>query len=154
MTDSKTVVEDLAAWLSAVWDEEERLATDGLTPGPWTLEYDCPEGEHHHDWDEAWVSGWHGATVGTFNERYTSGPRDAAHVVRQQPSAVLARIAADRSILARYERVLQDRREHPADLALAGALLALKGAVMDLASAYRDRPDAPEWLVERQGVEQ
>lgn len=148
-----SAVEDLAAWLTAVWDEEERLASDDLTPGPWTLEYECPEGEHDHDWDEVWIAGHHRSTVAGFNERYTCAPRDAAHIVRQQPASVLARIAADRKILADYQRLLFDDPLRRTDY-FRGQRDALEYVVKHKAEQYADREGfRSEWLVERQGVE-
>jgi len=48
-------------------------------------------------------------------------------------------IAAKRRILDRYEKALANRKQHPDDLASAGALLALPGAVKDLAQPYAGR---------------
>jgi len=57
---------------------------------------------------------------------------------------VLADIAAKRRIVERYERAYDNALEHPDDLAAAGALLALHGAIADLLMAHADRDDFPE----------
>jgi hypothetical protein len=59
---------------------------------------------------------------------------------------LLAECEAKRRIVEKYERALDSRREHPDDLATAGALLALHGVVGILASTYADHPDyREEW---------
>lgn len=120
MTDSKTVVEDLAVWLTAVWDEEERLATYALGR-PWLKTKLYP--------DEPWH----------FLPLY-------------QPELALARIAADRKILALHTGThecpsFDDNCGWWEDIYCPTLLV--------LASAHADHPGfRPEWLVERQGVEQ
>ena len=138
---------DLVAWLTKILDEDEAIAGNDLTPGPWTVQYECPEGEHHHDWDEVWVAGRMRSTVGGFNERYTCGPRDAAHVVRWQPTAVLADIAAKRAIIDEYVA-----RDKDADLMLGPDCLrqqewsGLRLAVQIIATGYATRPGyRDEW---------
>lgn len=76
MTEQQTV--DLVAWLTQIWDEEERQANEALAPA-WDGAksfYDVP-GEHRDDWG-----------LWTF------------HV---DPHQVLARIAADRKILELHQ---------------------------------------------------
>jgi hypothetical protein len=77
------------------------------------------------------------------------GNPDAAqreHVARVDPGRVLREVEAKRMILADYQRLLADRKLHPDDLAVAGALLALHGAVLALAAVDRDRADYdPSW---------
>lgn len=73
---------DLASWLTAVWDEEERLAKAAFS-SQW-------------DPENGWGENGHTVTphVGIIHEDV-----QRAHVVRWHPGAVLARIAADRKIL-------------------------------------------------------
>ncbi|WP_282695483.1 DUF6221 family protein [Streptomyces sp. CC208A] len=65
----------------------------------------------------------------------------AAHALRHDPARVLAEVDAKRKLLDRYDRAFENRRAHPDDLASAGALLALHGAVELLALPYVDHPD-------------
>ena len=125
VTDSKTVVEDLAAWLTQIWDEEERLAKAAL--GYETSDHDGPFLRHTVDY---------------------LGPELADHIAAHDPASVLARIAADRKILALHSGEqdwpcqVGNYVEEPCETRLL------------LASRYQDRPGfRPEWSVERQGVE-
>ena len=74
---------DLVAWLTQVWDEQERIATEAYRAGFDDL---TPTGEH-----------W--------------GVPDAIgrHLLRHDPASVLARIAADRQILVECSMVLEDK---------------------------------------------
>jgi hypothetical protein len=70
----------------------------------------------------------------------------AGHIIRHDPARVLAEVAAKRRILDEYERAFERRRAHPDDMASAGALLALHGAVKLLALPFADRPGfREEW---------
>jgi hypothetical protein len=69
-----------------------------------------------------------------------------AHMARHDPARVLREVDAKRAVVQGYERALENRRAHPGDLASAGALLALHGAVKHLALPFADHPDyRPEW---------
>lgn len=134
MTETQST--DLAAWLTAVWDEEERLATS----------------IHDADCDSIPREGYNGPF-----------PCDCG-----VPASVLARITADRKILAEhapsdgncrtccgepYCEVYWDGEEETVvwqrkALAWPCPTIRLK------ADQYASRPDRSEWLVERQGVEQ
>lgn len=62
------------------------------------------------------------------------------------PARVLREIDAKRQLLDRYKHAMENRRAHPDDLASAGALLALHGAVKVLALPYSHRPGyREEW---------
>lgn len=62
------------------------------------------------------------------------------------PQRVLRDVEAKRRIVTDYERVRAERKARPDDLALAGALLALHGAVRALAGPFSDHPDYdPAW---------
>lgn len=160
MTDSKTVVEDLAAWLTGIWDEEEVWARAVLDRSePW-------KGEWVNDENLAlrtrngWVLASHGGKPFAF------GLLD--HIVRHDPASVLARIAADRKILAlhsfhmvpsldsRLQPIPGSRRPHCDTCASQDE----NGedwpcvTVRLLAEPHADKPGfRSEWLVERQGVE-
>ncbi|RPE34931.1 DUF6221 family protein [Kitasatospora cineracea] len=68
------------------------------------------------------------------------------HWARHDPARVLAEVDAKRRIIAQYERAREGRRTHPDDLASAGAVLALYGAVKLLALPYAEHPDyREEW---------
>jgi len=59
---------------------------------------------------------------------------------------VLAEIKAKRRIIERYLSQWEDAKAHPEDLASKGAVLALLGAVSDLALPYADHDDyTPAW---------
>jgi hypothetical protein len=70
----------------------------------------------------------------------------ADHVAAHDPARVLREIDAKRQLVERYERAMENRRAHPDDLASAGALLALHGAVKLLALPYADRSGYEEAL--------
>jgi hypothetical protein len=80
VTEAQTV--DLAAWLTAIWDEEERLAKAAFS--------------NQEDPEHGWGKEGRAVTphVGVIHEDV-----QRAHVVRWHPGAVLARIAADRKII-------------------------------------------------------
>jgi hypothetical protein len=135
-------VEDLAAWLSAVWDEEERLAT-AATDGPWTAGEFCV-------WSEADVEDGVIVSDGPDGGGGAS-EENAAFIAANHPASVLARIAADRKILALHSG---DNDEPCQSYAGNWAYEPCKTLRL-LASPYADRPGfRSEWLVERQGVEQ
>jgi Family of unknown function (DUF6221) len=72
-------------------------------------------------------------------DRWTgTGPSDC---VCEYRARVLREVEADRKILADYKRLIAERKAHPDDLALNGALLALHGVVGTRAAVYSDHPD-------------
>lgn len=105
--------------LAAAADKVEYLAGNDLTPGPWTVQFECPEGEHHHDWDEVWIAGRGRSTVAGLNERYTAAPRDAAYIAAMHPT-----VGASVANLLRWE----SRQKTPSPPALALARLINGGA--------------------------
>ena len=79
---------DLASWLTAVWDEEERLAKEaathsGIYEPRWSV----------RDYPYEGISFWSDEEAGGFKDARTR------HVELHDPASVLARIAADRKIL-------------------------------------------------------
>lgn len=135
-------VDDLAAWLTQIWDEDQQAAEAcaEVYPSPWDVSdrghtaYVRADEPHFRLVAELEQ---HPAVDGWLGDRLQ-------HIARHDPAATLARIAADRQILARYRHALDQRRDHPDDLASAGSLLALLGIVKLLASAYADRPGYQE----------
>jgi len=78
--------EDLAAWLTRIWDEEERLAREVADryPAPWVGAFKQVTSEG-----------------GSIEEvASTEASCISHHIERYDPASVLARIAADRKILA------------------------------------------------------
>lgn len=150
------VTADLAAWLTAVWDEEERLAKAASGAVEWaclTIPRFSEGGAGEVDMGDSIV------VVPT--------PMVAAHIAYHDPASVLARIAADRKILAEhapsdgncrtccgesYREVYWDGEEETVEWERA-ALAWPCPTIRLKAEQYAARPDFPEWLVERQGVE-
>ena len=140
----ETQITDLAAWLTAVWDEEERLARDAASaeyPGPeWILSEDDVVGAAHGDYVACGpYEGDIGEEIGSF-------------IAANDPASVLARIAADRKILAAclesMNNIYRPDNSDYADWDLAVEI------AKTLASPYADREGfRSEWSVERQGVE-
>lgn len=123
---STTVVEDLAAWLTQIWDEEERIADEA-------------------DGDDYYLDD--GAATGRYLERFT-------------PASVLARIAADRKILAWcterdriYVGTLASDPSDPVNYVPGSLAHPTDSVVLRLlAQAYRDRPGfRGEWAVGQHG---
>lgn len=100
--------------LAAAADKLDVLVGNDLTPGPWTVQYECPDGEHHHDWDQVWIAGHARSTVAGLNERYTAAPRDAAYIAAMNPI-----VGASLANLLRWE----SRQKAPSPPALALARL-------------------------------
>ena len=113
-----TPVDDLAAWLTQIWDEQEKIAqgvVDRSAPDEATIYLEDP---------------W---------------PEEAAYLPHIKPASVLARIAADRQILADYRYYEADYRANPTPT-LEGQRFGLLLALTRLAEAYADRPGfREEW---------
>lgn len=103
-------MDDLARWLTAQLDIDERIARaveDRSAP-----------------WDGQWMADGNSA-VRTFNGhvlfyRHGSGPLKpglADHVAEWGPARVLREIEADREMLAEYERLLRAHAAHKAEAA-------------------------------------
>lgn len=122
-------MDDLVQWLRAALDEETgeaRAAAEELGP----------------DWyyDDGYV------LARREDDMVATGSQDfleaepGRFIARHDPARVLREIAAKRQLLDQYDRAMENRRVHSDDLASAGALLALHGAVKLLALPYEDRP--------------
>jgi hypothetical protein len=134
---------DLAAWLTAVWGEEEVCARAVMDRSePW-------KGEWVNDENLALRTrnGWMLASHG--GKPFAFGLLD--HIVRHDPASVLARIAADKEILR-----LHSGDNDEACQSYAGNWIYEPCETLRLlASPYADREGfRSEWLVERQGLEQ
>ena len=146
-------VEDLAAWLTAIWDERQRV-------------YEYPP-DFVEDSGSARGPGWGkigGDTCEVCNSYQFSGYESVVedewyeHMEKYHSrSEVLARIAADRKILALAVKTIADAppRGYDWDSEYAVARASAFEDVLFLkAEQYADREGfRPEWLVERQGVE-
>lgn len=119
------VMEDLVQFLRARYDEDaaEAQATADEYGAVWTF-------------DEAMDSVRSDKDADVVEEPGT--PR--TYIARHDPARVLAEVDAKRQLVDRYERAMENRRAHPEDLATAGALLALHGAVKLLALPYANYP--------------
>ena len=120
-------MDELVQFLGARLDEDEAVIE---APESWTEFEESQQGTRRVDVDHsiervvACTRAWRGV-----------------HIARHDPAHVLRDIEAKRQLVARYERAMENRRAHPDDLASAGALLALHGAVKLLALPYADHPD-------------
>jgi hypothetical protein len=143
-------MDDLVTFLRAAWDarerelaEDERAARECGDFGRWQITGD---GGVADDSGTIACGPWSGS-IG-----------EADHMIRWDPARVLREVAdqraeidAKRRILDQYEKAFTRRKQHPDDLASAGALLALHGVakLLALPMAKRDgyqaewRPDDP-----------
>jgi len=123
------MTDDIAQWLGARLDEDERIARAAHVPN-WST--DGRRGVYYGV-EDSWMT-----------DALTTA--DADHIAAHDPARVLREIDAKRQLVERHERAMENRRAHPEDLASAGALLALHGAVKLLALPYADRPGyREEW---------
>jgi len=137
-----SAVEDLAAWLTQTWDEEEQRE---LAKRTWRS--DAPPMDVTYDGRS---EGVYVSNPGSSIEHWMSAEDyDRSYLTPAPDKQVLARIAADRKILALHSGEqdwpcqVGNYVEEPCETRLL------------LASRYQDRPGfRPEWLVERQGVEE
>ncbi|MER6834265.1 DUF6221 family protein [Streptomyces cellulosae] len=119
-------------WLRAQLDEDERIARGTGQPGT--------------SWQNLDMVGELRDDVNAGTVAYIPREETRAHIAEWDPVRVLREIDAKRQLIHRYERAMENRRAHPDDLASAGALLALHGAVKLLALPYADRPGyREEW---------
>jgi len=134
-----TTTVDLAAWLTQVWDEEERLAK-AATPGPWKWQDPGPP----HKMALLGDNGRQMIVPSRTPDVYPS-VHDGDFMEANHPGAVLARIAADRKILAEYVA-----RDNDVDLMLGPDCQrqrewsGLHLAIRLKAEQYADRPGFQE----------
>ena len=135
-----TPVDDLVAWLTQVWDEQEREARNH-----WTWRDDVP---YVPDFS---VRGGM-VSIGAAEHRMPFAEFQERYYRRLEPDPqVLARIAADRQILAEFVA-----RDKDVDLMLGPDCLrqrewsGLRLALLLKAGQYKDRPGFnPDWRVDR-----
>jgi len=127
-------MDDLARWLGAQLDEDERIAR-AATGEDWGV---VDPSQPYVIFD---VAAFRANRTLEYVGRLAAVERDEdrAFIAAHDPARVLREIEAKRAIVARYERAMENRRAHPKDLASAGALLALHGVVGLLALPYADR---------------
>ena len=126
-----TPVDDLAGWLTQVWDEQEKAARDRWTWNPLAPPMDVQYGASI-DADMVTLS----APGSSLTRTMTPEEYQRTYLVPAPDEQALARIAADRQILARCMKVLSlpasawEYSDAP-DLAEA--------TIRDLAQPYADR---------------
>lgn len=117
-----TDMDDLATWLRAQLDEEERVAREA-TPSPWQAK---PATESAYaeqsalvvrtdvplkaPWSSSWVSPWVVEPDSEGSEGIN--PADAEHIACWNPARVLAEVDAKRRIIDRHEDALARRDDH------------------------------------------
>jgi hypothetical protein len=132
---------ELVDWLRARLAEDERLAHEAMRgDGHW---------EYRDRSDDPDLYPW---TVYAPDVRLNAGtgfaPQEALHIAEHDPARVLREVEAKRAVVDRYLKTLADRRLHPGDPALAGALLAWLHAVKLIARPFRHRPGwREEWAL-------
>jgi hypothetical protein len=131
-------MDDLVAFLRARLDEKAARA-QAAGGDEWSL--------HGHESDTVLIYSSHGEPV-VYDEG-SPAPAQARHIVDHSPARVLREVEAKRRLVDQYERAMENRRAHPDDLASAGALLALHGAVKLFALPFDVHPDyRPKWAPE------
>jgi len=139
----------LTEFLTARLDETEATAK-AAHPGPWeTKEETGLFGRVAHLCVMAPFSPTlpHAATgLTSYVPLGTQDAGTARHIALHDPARVLREVEAERKILTNYERIFAERKTHPDDQAIAGALLALYGVVRTLAAVCSNHPDYnPAW---------
>jgi hypothetical protein len=129
-----TAVDDLAAWLTAVWDEQEAAAKAAFS--------------NQEDPEHGWGQQGRAVTphVGVIHEDVQ---RD--HVVAWHPGVVLARIAADRKILALHAPEKETPKGGGKPYVICGTCWGepICQTIRLLAQPYADRPGYQEsWAVQ------
>ena len=127
-----TPVDDLAGWLTQVWDEQEELA---LWAAGWDRSGSTRASGRWVRYGVSSIEGDERQSV-IYDDRGQVSRYDADFIAANDPASVLARVAADRQILARCMKVLSlpasawEYSDAP-DLAEA--------TIRDLAQPYADR---------------
>ncbi|MBX9392248.1 hypothetical protein K4749_01205 [Streptomyces sp. TRM72054] len=134
-------MDDLVVWLGEQLDEDERIAR----AASWTDEANAWHAEPSpfgaRDRGQRWYveDAMDDGVVTHVDPQASDDEGVARHIAEHDPARVLREIDAKRQLVERYESAMENRRAHPDDLASAGALLALHGAVKLLALPYSDR---------------
>lgn len=143
---------DLVRWLGMQLDADEQAARKAAALcgcHPAAPSWSFRDGDEPSDGRILVVDDPHPGLKRKIGRRWNTsyeGLFTAEHIVRHDPARVLREIDAKRQLIERYERAMENRRAHPDDLASAGALLALHGAVKLLALPYAEKPGyRAEW---------
>ena len=141
-----TPVDDLVAWLTQVWDEQEKAARDRWTMNPLAPPIEVQYGGGINP-DMVTVS----APGSRLTRTMTPEEYQRTYLLPAPDERALARIAADRQILAQRERYRAELSKSSADPArqmnipiLVNVILALDETVKIAGSAYADRPGYQE----------
>jgi len=129
VTETQTV--DLAAWLTTIWDEEERLAK-AVEP---LRDISTMAGPMQQKFTHSRLSY---ASEDAY-PRSESDPAASRHFNRHDPASVLARIAADRKILQRIQRIIGIHADGNGSLGELSMVVEAKLMLHDLASPYKGR---------------
>ena len=144
-------MDDLADWLTQIWDEQETLAKDAALMSGWD-----GFGESRIASGSEWSASYHvvkrkraeGEPIESRKGRELADCGNlnlerAAFIAANDPTSVLARIAADRQILARCLKVLAVEGWEYSD-----APELAEATIRDLAQPYSDREGfRDEWRV-------
>jgi hypothetical protein len=154
---------DLAAYLRARWDEDEAAAR-AATPGPWIVK-DVGDREFTSDDDKGWWWVWQEAALphygGVIQIDHTPGAvgvasitdarqgakerADAEHIARWDPAAVLADIAAKRTLLAPHAGY-HDCTAHGSDCSWTNSTWYREMVLPALLAPFATRDDFdPSW---------
>lgn len=141
---------EMIGWLGKIWDEDEGLAKKA-TAGPWRHDPRKHWRKPGTAWfEEAVFAGPAGkdavCVAGTGESDDPQSIYDAAFIAQHDPEAMLARITAERALLARYVELVEWRDWLEPD-ASGGAHIAVEHmgeAVKIIASGYAARPGYDE----------
>ena len=151
--------DDLAAWLTQIWDEQEKAANEA-TEGPWRywlapreqapglrfgiVEAGYIEGDLSACSTEV-AAGYTTDPDAPLDQQYDASelnPADARHIAANNPAVVLARITAARAILVLHKPQWNDTADIAADF--YGCLTCGESDLCDtvklLSSPYADLP--------------
>ena len=119
--------DDLAAFLAVRLDEDEAAARDSYYEG------------------QRWIAEEEGVYRYPDDELIHSADRkaDARHIALHDPARVLREVAADRKILAEYERIQLSAAAYPSQ-GNAAALIAVQAVVKIRAEVFDGHPDYGE----------
>lgn len=135
--------DDIAVWLTAIWDQDVQLAQKA-TPGPWRHDPRKHWRKPGTAWfEEAVFAGPAGkdaeCIAGTGESDDPQSIYDAAFIAAHDPASVLARIAADRKLLELHAPFQGLEHPHPSYCEACGASWPC-ATVRLLALPHADRP--------------
>lgn len=140
-------MDDLVAWLTEIWDEQEKAAKDAALMSGWD-----GFGESRIASGSEWSASYHvvkrkraeGEPIESRKGRELADCGNlnlerAKFIAANDPASVLARIAAERQILAAWVSSEESGRGRLPDW-FGGFAAGLQQAVLLLAQPYADRP--------------